>query len=190
SADSLICWQCISDDCANDPSDNYKASKKMCSVGQSCQKVRFEMYSPTDKRKYFSTVRGCATNCESKNDFENCTSELFSSRAQTYQTQTYQTKTNPKLIKTKLIKRKLIKPKLIKRKLIKPKLIKRKLIKTNIIKPQKIKYRLMKHGALWIFVFKSFLMLVLSQSILKRNSLPDPKIHTFGQEINDVLCIV
>ncbi|KAK3589035.1 hypothetical protein CHS0354_007983 [Potamilus streckersoni] len=80
SADSLICWQCISDDCANDPSDNYKASKKVCSVGQSCQKVHFEMYSPTDKRKYFSTVRGCASNCESKNDFENCTLELFNSR--------------------------------------------------------------------------------------------------------------
>jgi hypothetical protein len=34
---SLRCWHCIADDCDKDPSDNYKASGKLCNPGQSCQ---------------------------------------------------------------------------------------------------------------------------------------------------------
>ncbi|XP_021363861.1 uncharacterized protein LOC110457086 [Mizuhopecten yessoensis] len=77
---SLKCWHCIADDCDKDPGGNYKAEERSCEVGQHCQKIFFEMYSTTDNRKYKSTVRGCAWDCLNKNDFINCTRDMFSSR--------------------------------------------------------------------------------------------------------------
>ncbi|KAL5007644.1 hypothetical protein ScPMuIL_016450 [Solemya velum] len=77
---SLTCWQCIADNCEQPPDSNYKATKKYCKEGQKCQKVYFEMFSTTDNRKYVSTVRGCAADCQSKNDHENCSRELYTTR--------------------------------------------------------------------------------------------------------------
>ncbi|KAJ8306640.1 hypothetical protein KUTeg_017185, partial [Tegillarca granosa] len=77
---ALKCWHCIADDCDRDPDGNYKAVQTDCLSGQYCQKVYFEMYSTTDHVKYFSTVRGCAWDCEYQNDFDNCTADLYSSR--------------------------------------------------------------------------------------------------------------
>ncbi|KAH3706146.1 hypothetical protein DPMN_065526 [Dreissena polymorpha] len=79
---SLECWHCISDDCGSDPSNNYKAFKRPCSEQQSCQKVYFEMIEETDKGTFVhsSIVRGCASRCMSRDDFENCTHQLHTSR--------------------------------------------------------------------------------------------------------------
>ncbi|XP_060586412.1 uncharacterized protein LOC132742109 [Ruditapes philippinarum] len=81
---SLRCWHCIAEDCAEDPSDNYKASEKLCNPGQSCQKVYFEMLEESDEGRpvamHTSTVRGCSTDCMDKNDFTNCTHKLKTSR--------------------------------------------------------------------------------------------------------------
>ncbi|KAL4222500.1 hypothetical protein ACF0H5_018539 [Mactra antiquata] len=80
----LRCWHCISDDCDEALADNYKASKKVCRPGQSCQKVYFEMIERDDDgRSYIhkSTVRGCSENCEDRNDFAvNCSEILKTSR--------------------------------------------------------------------------------------------------------------
>ena len=46
----------------------------------SFQKVYFEMYSETDQKGYRSTVRGCSTACQPRNDFMNCTRELKTTR--------------------------------------------------------------------------------------------------------------
>lgn len=43
--DALDCWHCIAADCAEDPSDNYKAAKKSCTAGQSCQVSRWPAMS-------------------------------------------------------------------------------------------------------------------------------------------------
>ncbi|XP_033762521.1 uncharacterized protein LOC117344032 [Pecten maximus] len=77
---TLKCWHCIADDCDKDPGGNYKAVERTCEAGQYCQKIFFEMFSTTDNRKYKSTVRGCAWDCLDKNDFTNCTRDMFSSR--------------------------------------------------------------------------------------------------------------
>lgn len=76
----LSCWHCIAENCAEDPSDNYKASKKQCSEGQMCQKVYFQMYSKIEGRGYESTVRGCSSNCKLRDDFTNCSTLLKESR--------------------------------------------------------------------------------------------------------------
>ncbi|CAH1788017.1 unnamed protein product [Owenia fusiformis] len=70
----LQCWQCLADDCQEDPSKNYKATKRNCKPGESCQKVYYEVHSLIDKRDYDSTVRSCSSGqCEPQNDFLNCT---------------------------------------------------------------------------------------------------------------------
>ncbi|XP_060601396.1 uncharacterized protein LOC132754732 isoform X1 [Ruditapes philippinarum] len=80
----LHCWHCVADDCSKDPADNYKASEKLCSAGQSCQKVYFEMEEENDEGEFIalhtSTVRGCSHNCIERNDFVNCTKQLKTSR--------------------------------------------------------------------------------------------------------------
>lgn len=82
SSDCLRCWHCIADNCVDDPSDNYKASEKLCRYGQFCQKVYFEMVEETGEGNVIhkSTVRGCSTDCIERNDFLNCTEQLKNSR--------------------------------------------------------------------------------------------------------------
>ncbi|XP_046332997.1 uncharacterized protein LOC124115881 [Haliotis rufescens] len=77
---ALQCWHCIADNCDINPSENYKATKKVCQPNQCCQKVIFAMYSPTDNVKYTSTVRSCAGECYSHDDFENCTDDQYNTR--------------------------------------------------------------------------------------------------------------
>ncbi|WAQ93588.1 hypothetical protein MAR_006059, partial [Mya arenaria] len=71
----IQCWHCIADDCSKDPSGNYKATKKACNFGQACQKVYFETLEVTEKTyiSHTSTVRGCSSECKSRDDFKNCT---------------------------------------------------------------------------------------------------------------------
>lgn len=81
--DCLLCWHCIADNCANDPSDSYLASEKMCHPGQTCQKTYFEMFESGDNASYKvhkSTVRGCSTDCQERDDFTNCTEIIKTSR--------------------------------------------------------------------------------------------------------------
>ncbi|XP_052805535.1 uncharacterized protein LOC128234932 [Mya arenaria] len=73
--EGIQCWHCIADDCSKDPSGNYKATKKACNFGQACQKVYFETLEVTEKTyiSHTSTVRGCSSECKSRDDFKNCT---------------------------------------------------------------------------------------------------------------------
>ncbi|XP_052805488.1 uncharacterized protein LOC128234907 [Mya arenaria] len=80
--EGIQCWHCIAEDCAADPSANYKATKKACKSGQSCQKVYFEMLDVTDNGNFIhtSTVRSCSSECKSRDDFINCTELQRNSR--------------------------------------------------------------------------------------------------------------
>ncbi|XP_063420569.1 uncharacterized protein LOC134705781 [Mytilus trossulus] len=77
---ALKCWHCISDNCDIDPDDNERAEQRTCKRGQYCQKVYFEMHSTFENKQLYSTVRGCAWDCSPKNDFRNCSRDLYSSR--------------------------------------------------------------------------------------------------------------
>ncbi|WAQ93586.1 hypothetical protein MAR_006057 [Mya arenaria] len=78
----IQCWQCIAGNCSEDPTGNYKATKKTCNFGQACQKVYFEMLEETENANYIhmSTVRGCSSECTSRDDVINCTLQQRTSR--------------------------------------------------------------------------------------------------------------
>ena len=38
----LDCWLCVAEDCGENPSGNYKATRKSCEDGEQCQVIRGE----------------------------------------------------------------------------------------------------------------------------------------------------
>lgn len=76
----LTCWHCIAENCDLDPESNFRAEKRQCNEGHLCQKVYFEMQSDIDDARYKSTVRSCAEQCEPRDDYQNCTRDLYITR--------------------------------------------------------------------------------------------------------------